>query len=143
MPGYHLMETETPIARDDPAVRPPDRVGLLDFLRELDAEEADVPRFWCVALVGLEEVLYAAGNDAETLAWEIHRRLRAAAPQLEKKLATVYVLFRGRLQRGEDLWSDYRGMRIPIGHIFGSPAPQSGADGHRYYFANFNLTQGG
>ncbi len=144
MPGYHLLEVGTALSvAEDVSARPPERLGFLDFLRELSSEEADLPKFWIVTLVGLEEVLFAAGDEADALAWEIHRRLRAAAPQLEKKLASVYVLFRGRLQRGDDLWSEYRGTRLPIGHIFGAPAPQTGPDGRRFYFANFNLTHGG
>jgi hypothetical protein len=63
--------------------------------------------------------------------------MRTAAPTLEKRLADVYVLFRGRLQRGDDLWSDYRGARLPIGHIFGSPPPQTGPEGRRVCFTNF------
>ena len=44
--------------------------------------------------------IFGAGDDADALAWEMHRRLRDAAPELERKLADVYVEFRGRLQRG-------------------------------------------
>jgi hypothetical protein len=141
MPGYHLLEHGTPLpGQDDAAGHPSERIGFLDFLRELDSDEPTIPRFWNVTVVGLEEVLFAAGADTEALAREIHRRLRTAAPTLEKRLADVYVLFRGRLQRGDDLWSDYRGARLPIGHIFGSPPPQTGPDGRRVYFTNFNLT---
>lgn len=140
MGGYHLIETGTSLPEAD---RPPERLGFLDFLRELAGEDAAVPKFWRVTVSGLEEVLFGAGDDADALAWEIHRRLRDAAPELERKLADVYVEFRGRLQRGDDLWSEYRGTRLPIGHIFGSPPPQTRPDGRRTFFANFNLTHGG
>jgi hypothetical protein len=141
MPGYHLLEHGPPfLAQDDAAGRPSERIGFLDFLRELNGDEPAIPRFWNVTVVGLEEVLFAAGAEGEGLAREIHRHLRAAAPVLERRLADVYVLFHGRLQRGDDLWSDYRGIRLPIGYIFGSPPPQTGPDGRRVYFTNFNLT---
>jgi hypothetical protein len=143
MPGYHLLDHEPQIAAlGDATGRPSDRIGFLDFLRELHGDEPAITKFWTATVVGLEEVLFAAGGDADALAWEIHRRLRAAATQLEKRLADVYVVFRGRLQRGDDLWSEYRGTRLPIGHIFGAPRPQTDADGRRVFFTNFNLTNG-
>ncbi len=115
MPGYHLLEHGTPLpGQDDAAGRPLNRLGFLDFLRELSGDEPAIPRFWNVTVVGLEEVIFAAGAEAEALAREIHHRLRAAASCLEKRLADVYILFHGRLQRGDDLWADYRGARLPI-----------------------------
>jgi len=144
MPGYHLLDREPDIAAlGDATARPSDRIGFLDFLRELEGDDLAVPKFWIAIVVGLEEVLFAAGSDADALAWEIHRRLRAAAPQLEKRLADVYAIFRGRLQRADDLWSEYRGVRLPIGHIFGAPRPHTDAAGRRVFFTNFNLTNGG
>lgn len=144
MPGYHLLERGTPLPTpSDPSGGPPQRIGFLDFLRELDGDEASVPRFWTVEVVGLEEVLFAAETETTTLALEIHRRLRPAAALLEAQLANVYLVFRGRLQRGDDLWCEFRGVRLPIGHIFGSPLPRMAADGSRTYFVNFNLTHGG
>ena len=141
MPGYHLLEHGTPLpGQDDTASRAAERIGFLDFLRELAGDEPTIPRFWNVTVVGLEEVLFAAAAEAEALAREMHRRLCNAARTLEKRLADVYVLFRGRLQRGDDLWSEYRGARLLIGHLFGSPPPQTGPDGRRVYFTNFNLT---
>jgi len=140
MPGYHLQQHEPAIP---PGERPAQHIGFLDFLREICGDDPAVPRFWRVTVVGLEEVLFAAGQQVETMTSEILMRLRAAAPHLEKRLADVTVLFRGRLVRGDDLWSEYRGTRLPIGHIFGSPTPQSTPEGQRTFFANFNLTHGG
>lgn len=141
MPGYHLIEQGTPIPEDEG--RPSEKIGFLDFLRELSGEEPSVPRFWSVAVEGLEEVLFAADEEANVLTSEIHRRLKAAASSLQKRLVDVYVVFRGKLERGEDLWSEYRGARLPIGHIFGAPPPQTDSEGRRFYLASFNLTHGG
>ena len=144
MPGYHLLEYSSPLPPSpDTPDRPADRIGFLDFLRELSDDEPAIPRYWKVIVVGLEEVLFAADEEADALAWEIHRRLRRAAPALEGRLATVYVVFRGQLKRGADLWSEYRGRQLPVGHIFGAPPPEPGSDGRNTYFANFNLTHGG
>lgn len=144
MPGYHLLQYGSPLppSPDDPH-QAPERIGFLDFLRELSDDEPAIPRFWKVTVVGLEEVLFAAEAEADALAWEIHRRLRRAAPALESRLAMVFVLFRGQLKRGADLWSEYRGRQLPVGHIFGSLPPQLGSDGRNTYFVNFNLTHGG
>ncbi len=141
MPGYHLIDYGTALPEDEG--QPSEKIGFLDFLRELSGEDPSVPRFWSVAVEGLEEVLFAAGVESDGLATEIYSRLRAAGGLLEKRLANVYVVFRGQLGRGEDLWSNYRGVRLPIGRIFGSPPPQTGPDGRRTFFANFNLTHGG
>lgn len=137
MPGYHLIEHVSSSPEDT------ERIGFLDFLRELSEEEPAVPRFWNVTVFGLEEVLFAAGAEGDLIAREIYRSLRVAAPHLERKLVNVYVVFNGQLQRGDDLWSEYRGARLPIGHIFGSPTPQTCVGGRRTYFTNFNLTHGG
>jgi hypothetical protein len=144
MPGYHLMEHELPASlRQNSSERPFESLGFLDFLRELNAEEPAIAKYSMITLLGLEEVLFAAGGEAEALALEIHRQLRTAASYLQNRLVDIYVLFKGRLQRGDDLWVDYRGARLPIGHIFGSPHPQLGPGGQRVFFANFNLTHGG
>ena len=134
MPGYLLTEHGPPLPDEA------EPIGFLDFLRELSGEDPAICRFWKVSVFGLEEVLFAAGGEAEDLAREIHRRLRAAAPLLEKRLANVHLLFRGHLQRGDSLWSEYRGTRLPIGLIFGSPPPQTGPGGHRVFLASFHLS---
>ena len=141
MPGYHLIADAGAIP--DNGERPLDRMGFLDFLRELAEEEPQYRRFWKVTVVGLEEVLFAAGDEAEALASDIYRQLRAAASTLENRLADVYVVFRGELKRGADLWCDYRGARLPIGRVFGSPPPQKASYGSVVFFSNFSLTHGG
>jgi hypothetical protein len=141
MPGYHLMEKGTRALQSLPG-RPSERLGFLDFLRELAEDEPAIPRYAEIMVTGLEEVLFAADDETETLALEIRRRLRAAASLLQNRLVDVRVVFQGRIQRGQDLWVDYRGTRLPVGHIFGSPAPRTESGGHRIYFTGFNLTNG-
>jgi hypothetical protein len=96
---------------------------------------------WRVEVTGLEQVLFAAGRQAAAaLAGEIHRRLNAAASLLDQQLVDVRLIFEGRLQRGDEMWSDYRGERLPVSYIFGSPPPLTGADGRKTYFINFHLS---
>jgi len=117
-----------------------DEIGFLDFLRELASEPFPFPRMAQLRVVGLEEVLFAARPEEAELALEIHIRLRQAAPELEQRLLSIQVVFQGTLMRGESLWVEYRGQRLPIGHIFGSPPPETDARGNRFYRTNFNLT---
>jgi hypothetical protein len=141
MPGYQLVEAVTlqPAKRDGIASLPTE-LGLLDFLRELAAEECPFPKFAELRVVGLEEVLHAARPEEADLALEIHRRLRAAASDLEQQLVSVQVVFTGKLVRGDALWCEYRGSRLPVGHIFGSPIEEHDARGNGFFPTNFNLT---
>ncbi len=138
MPGYHLVERGTHESADAAAR---DKLGLLDLLRELAADDPAIPKLWRVEVTGLEQVLFAAGRQsAGTLARKVHGRLNAAASVLDRQLADVRVIFEGRLQRGDEMWSEYRGERLPVSHIFGSPPPLTSADGRKTYFVNFHLS---
>lgn len=141
MPGYLLLEWPTlaPVKAD--GIKPySEELGWLDFLRELSAEPFPLRRYAEIRVVGLEEVLFTARPEEATLALEIHRRLRQAAPELEQRLLSIQVVFRGRLVRGDTLWSEFGGQRLPVGHIFGSPPPETDSRGNRFYAVNFNLT---
>lgn len=141
MPGYMLLERKVLVPLRWDGIEPHhEELGLLDFLRELVAEPFPLPRYAEIRVVGLEEVLFAARPEEANLALEIHRRLRQAAPELEQRLLSVQVVFRGRLVRGDTLWSEFGGQRLPVGHIFGSPPPQTDSRGNRFYTVNFNLT---
>ena len=141
MPGYVLLERATLVPTRADGIEPyPEELGFLDFLRELAAEPFPLPRYAEIRLVGLEEVLFAARPEEAAIALEIHRRLRQAAPELERRLVSVQVVFRGRLVRGDTLWSEFGSQRLPVGHIFGSPPPQTDGRGNRTYAVNFNLT---
>lgn len=143
MPGYCLIEQKCLVPYKTNGVRPhPNVMGFLDFLRELSNEELPFPKFYEVRLVGLEEVLYASRPEEATLALEIHRLLRRAASDLESKLLSVQVVFTGKLVRGDVLWVEYRGQRLPIDHIFGSSPRRTDPRGNLFYATNFNLTNG-
>jgi hypothetical protein len=138
MPGYHLIQATAPGTE---GVTPDkDEMGVLDFLREIAADPLPLPRYFEVRVVGLEEVLFASRPEEAVLALEIHRHLRHAAPALERQLVSVQVVFRGELVRGDSLRSEFRGQRLPIGHIFGAPTAEADRRGNRSYRVNFNLT---
>jgi len=141
MTGYQLLEHAVLAPRNPTGVTPhPEQIGFLDFLRELAGEPFPLARYAEIRVVGLEEVLFAARPEETALALEIHRRLRQAAPELERRLLSVQVVFRGTLVRGDTLWSEFSGSRLPIDRIFGSPPPENDGRGNRFFRANFNLT---
>jgi hypothetical protein len=143
MPGYQLVDHHNLAPFRDKGITPHDNpIGLLDFLRELAADELPFARFQELRVMGLEDVLIAAMPADRELALDIRNRLRAAASELERRLVSVQVVFKGRLRRGEELWSEYPDRRLPVGVIFGSPPPNTDSRGNQYYSANFNLTSG-
>lgn len=117
-------------------------IGFLDFLRELGGGEIPFKKFSEIRLEGLEEVLFAAAPDEETLALDIKNRLKAAAADLESRLISVQIIFKEKLIPGDMIWAEYRGRRLPIGFIFGSPHRETDGRGNVYFSTNFNLSSG-
>ncbi len=141
MPGYVLVEQSQLMAVEADRPEPSsERLGLLDFLREISDSHIPFPRLASIRVAGLEEVLFAARPHDREIAVHIHQRLQRAASGLEKKLLTVQVVFQGELRRGDKLWSEYRGARLPIDAIFDSPLPETDSRGNRFYRVHFNLT---
>ncbi len=143
MPGYQLVEVGNLSPNKNNGI-PPDenKIGFLDFLREIGGNPFPFPKFHRVQVGGLEEVLFAARSHQEEMALRIHSLLRKGAQDLEKRLIEVQIVFRGKLVRGDTLWVEYRNTKLPIGHIFGSPIRQSDARNNPFYRTNFNLTNG-
>ena len=140
MPGYQLVEQQSFSKGLDPYEN---QMGFLDFLRELVDEPLSFPKFYEARIVGLEKMLYAARPRERELALEIRRRLRQAASDLERRLINVQVVFTGRLVKGESLWVEFQGLKLPIDLIFGTPTKREDPNGNSYYHATFNLTNGG
>jgi|CXWL01.1.fsa_nt_gi hypothetical protein len=141
MSGYTLVEqNQLASAKEDGLTLYSEMFGLLDFLRELAQDEFSLPRFAEIRLIGLEEVLFAAQPEDRALALEIHRHLQRAASHLERRQISIQVVFQGKLQRGDTLWVDYRGARLPISVIFDSPIATVDPRGNRFYRVHFNLT---
>lgn len=141
MPGYQLIERAVLEPWKPNGITPlENEIGILDFLRDLAEDELPYPRFHQMRVVGLEEVLLAARPDEASLALEIKLRLQGAASDLERRMISVQVVFHGTLMHGASLWVDYRGQRLPIDHIFGSPMPESDGRNNRFFRTNFALT---
>ncbi len=143
MPGYILMEhSNTKPYKEDGITLFENKLGILDFIREISQESFSFPRYYQLCVIGIEDVLFWAGEEEKERALEIKSKLRGAAQELEKKLLMVQVVFQGKLMRGDTLWLEYRGRRIPINLIFGNPQRQSDTQGNLFYTTSFNLTNG-
>ena len=141
MSGYTLIEQSQFAIHKDGGLAPhAESYGLLDFLRELAEEPFPFARFAELRVTGLEAVLFAAQPDERALALEIHHRLQRLASDLERRQMSVQVVFQGKLQRGDTLWVDYRGVRLPINVIFDSPIATTDPHSNRFYRVHFNLT---
>lgn len=144
MPGYLLFE-ERVLQPHSPRGFPPNpvRMGVLDFLRELRQEVFPFDRSQKLLLVGLEEVLLAAGTGDNLLAvcLEIRKTMASRANELNSNMGTIQVVFRRPLKRAEDFWFDPGGgRRVSLRPIFGSPVRNGDPSGNEFYQVGFNLT---
>ena len=140
MPGYILIsQNELSPPKTKGMRRFVESLGILDFLRELEHEQVPFSRNACIRVEGLEEVLYAMRPDYHRMAIQIRNLLNKAANELSKKLITVQVVFKGRLERGATLRSLYRNEELPIHIIFGTPT-SSEVDSSTVYRVPFSLT---
>lgn len=141
MPGYLLIEQSMLTPFKPNGIAPyPNEIGILDFLRELAADEFPFPQFSELRVLGLEQLLYAPRPDERAHALEIRHRLDQAASDLERRLVSVQIVIEGELKHGNTLWSEYRGQRLEIGDIFGMPRPHTDNHGNKIFLCNFHLS---
>ncbi|NVM22147.1 MAG: hypothetical protein HWN68_10260 [Desulfobacterales bacterium] len=142
MAGYILLE-EKQMQPFKPKGFPPNtvRMGFLDYVRELRQETFPFPEGHKLLLVGLEEVLIAAGNNLQEVEGLIHHILARKANEMEKGRIKVQIVFRSPLKSARDFWFEVgAGKRISLQRIFDSPPLKSDLAGNEYYFVGFNLT---
>jgi hypothetical protein len=143
MPGYHLIEERMLQPYNPEGIAPhPDRLGFLDYMRELRQEQFPFPKSHKLMVVGLEDVLLAAGDRLGEVEGFIHDTLARRANDLDAIMGTnVQVIFRSKLVRSEDFWIE-AGLKkhLSLRKIFGSPSRQSGPNGTEFFVVGFNLT---
>ena len=84
MPGYHLIEERVLKPNNPDGIEPhPNRKGFLDYLRELRQDDFPFQRGYKLAVVGLEDVLLAAGNQLPEVEDYIHRALSSSSKRVE------------------------------------------------------------
>ena len=146
MPGYILVEESETVRYRERGIQPiaPEPTGFLDFLRELAQDAFPFSKYTQLVVVGLEELLFSAepGHEERDVALDIRRRLKRVAGDLERQLVTLQVVLKGKLVRGDTLWLEYRGRRLPLDLIFGRPLLHTDENGNEFYPAKFGLTNG-
>ena len=76
--------------------------GLIDYLRELRQDDFPFQRGYKLAVVGLEDVLLAAGNKLPEVEEYIHRTLSSRANELNSMNTNVQEIFQDKLQKSDD-----------------------------------------
>jgi hypothetical protein len=116
------------------------KIGLLDFLRELNAGPDGMIRYSSFMVMGIDDVLYLTNRELRrAIALDIHKVLQSAANDLERKKIEVQIVCKGKLVPGAALWIEYRGEQLPIDFIFGTPIKRE-IRGFPAYTTGFNLS---
>jgi len=141
MKGYEILEhRHLNLYREDGIAPYEIKIGLLDFLRELNAGPEGITRYSSFMVVGIDDVLYLTKREERrAIALDIHKVLQSAANDLEKKTIEVQIICKGKLVPGAALWVEYRGEKLPIDFIFGTPIKKE-IRGLPVYTTGFNLS---
>jgi len=141
MKGYEILEQKyLKLYREDGIAPYEIKIGLLDFLRELNAGSDVLSSCSSYMVVGIDDVLYLTKREQRrAIALDIHKVLQSAATDLERKNIEVQIVCKGRLVKGNSLWVEYRGEKLPIDFIFGTPRKQE-IRGFPVYTVSFNLS---
>ena len=142
MPGYHLIEERMLKPNNLDGIEPhPNRKGFLDYLRELRQNDFPFQRGYKLAVVGLEDVLLAAGNKLPEVEEYIDHILSSRANELNSMGSNVQVIFEDKLQKSNDFWIE-AGLQkhLSLRRIFGNPSRHKGPNGTEFFFAGYNLT---
>jgi len=141
MKGYEILEhRHLNLYREDGIAPYEIKIGLLDFLRELNAESDGIARYSSYMVVGIDDVLYLTRREERcAIALDMHKILQSAANELERKKNEVQIVCKGKLVKGDSLWVEYRGETLPIDFVFGTPIKRE-IRGFPVYTISFNLS---
>ena len=141
MKGYEILEQKyLKLYREDGIDPYEKRIGLLDFLRELNAGSENLSRNSSFMVVGIDDVLYLTKREQRrAIALGIHKVLQSAATNLERKNIEVQIVCKGRLVKGDSFWVEYRGETLYLDFIFGTPRKEE-IRGFPVYIVSFNLS---
>lgn len=142
MPGYHLLEEDMLQPRRQEGIVPhTNRMGFLDYMRELREDTFPFPPGHRLLVYGLEDVLLAADSKLQEVEAMIRTVLAARANELNSMGPSVQMVFRARLRRSHDFWLEAGIHRhLSLRGIFGTPSRQSGPNGTEFFHVGFNLT---
>ncbi len=142
MRGYQIIEEcYLRNCRED-GIQPYDqRIGLLDFLRELKGGVENIPRCSAYQVVGLDEALYLAGQQGrEAVAGKIRQVLQNAAQDLNRRIIEVQIVCKGKLKMGDGFWLEFRQKELRLDSIFGVPMKKEFRDEIPVFETGFNLS---
>lgn len=119
----------------------PDRMGFLDFIRELRQDTFPFGPSQKLMLVGLEDVLLAAGQNVGEVQAYIREVLAGQANNLDRKLGSnIQIVFRCSLGQADDFWFEVGARnRVSLKGLFHSARHHS-EDGNECYIVGVNLT---
>ena len=143
MPGYHLIEEDMlQPRRQDGIVPNVNRMGFLDYMRELREDTFPFPSGHRLLVYGLDDVLLAADSNLQEVEAMVRTVLAARANDLNSIMGTnVQIVFRDHLRRSDDFWLEAGiNRRLSLRRIFGTPSRQSGPNGTEFFYVGFNLT---
>lgn len=141
MAGYLLVEERILQSQKVDGIPPhPLRMGLLDYLRELRQEVFPFAPNQKIRIVGVEDVLLAAGNQVDDVTSYLHGVMSSRATELEQMGGFVQVVFRRKLIRAEDFWFEHGTQRVSLRRLFDSPKREVDRNNNEYYIVGFNLT---
>lgn len=141
MPGYAIIEhSSLKTQNPDGLEEYENKIGFIDFLREIKNEANDLPPLSSFMVIGIDDVLYFTDQkDRHLIARKIHHILQSGASSLERKKIQVQIVCKGKLKKGETLWIEYRGVKLDLELIFGSTSKHS-YKGVDKYSTGFNLS---
>lgn len=141
MPAYLLVEEKSltpPLPEGKGIPANSQKIGFLDFLRDLEKDEFPYNENSRLMIVGIEETLLAASPDIHTAAIQIRNLLQKAANRLSNcNCSDIQIVFRHTLQHGYQLMVKHVSKEIPIHLIFGTPT-QEEINGEKVYRPSFN-----
>ncbi len=141
MKGYEILEQKyLKLYREDGIVPYEKKIGFLDFLRELNAGSEGLSRCSSFMVVGIDDVLYLTKREQRrAIAFGAHKIFQSAATDLERKKIEVQIVCKGRLVKADSFWVEYRGEKLSIDFIFGTPIKR---EIHEFpvYTTGFNLS---
>lgn len=142
MIGYQIIEEAYLRTYREDGVWPYEqRIGLLDFLRELKSGVENMPRCSAYRVVGLDEALYLAGRQGrDAVAATIHSVLQAAAQGLHRRIIEVQVVCKGKLKMGHGFWLEFRREELRLDAIFGLPMRKTIGEDIPVFETGFNLS---
>jgi len=123
MKGYEIFEQKylKDYIGEDGIAPHENKIGFLDFLRELKNGVEAIPACSSYIVTGIEEVLFLTEKgEREELGFAIRKILQSAASKLEQKKIEVQLVCTGELRQGASFWSVYRGEKLYFDLIFGT-----------------------